>query len=245
MKREWIEEEPIDGIGITTLTSWNYFSDYIDKEMLDFRNYIYRGHMNEKWLLEPTLNRLAPKKTKAELSKIREQHLDKFRYALRGRVQDSSRYTNDDELWALGQHNGLATPLLDWTLSPYVAAYFSLFEQRNKEGYSIVYAINKDIINDFNDLKIVNPITDENTRLINQSGLFVKVLTNQDLERMFRRKYKGNTAEYQMIKIRIPNKHREIALRSLNRMNINHNTLFPDIQGASIYCNTDIEIKEY
>ena len=245
MARKWTNETPQDGIGTFTLTSWNYFSDFIDKEMLDFRNYIYRGHMNEEWLLEPTLNRLVPKKTKAELTKIREEHLHKFRYALRGRVKDSSRYTDDDELWALGQHNGLATPLLDWTLSPYVAAYFSLFEHREKNGYSVVYSINKNAIDDFNDLKVINPITDENTRLINQSGLFIKVLTNQDLEKMFKQKYKGNIKEYMMIKIRIPNKHRETALRSLNRMNINHNTLFPDIQGASIYCNTDIEIKEY
>ena len=245
MARKWIKETPKDGIGTFTLTSWNYFSDFIDKEMLDFRNYIYRGHMNEEWLLEPTLNRLVPKKTKAELSEIRKEHLNNFRYALRGRVQNSNRYTDNDELWALGQHNGLATPLLDWTLSPYVAAYFSLFEQRGKDGYCIVYSINKDSIVNFNDLKVVNPITDENTRLINQSGLFIKVLTNQDLEKMFKIKYKGNTTEYEMIKIRIPNKHREIALRSLNRMNINHNTLFPDIQGASIYSNTVIEIEEY
>jgi hypothetical protein len=245
MARKWTESELLNGVGEFTLTSWNYFSDFVDKEMLDFREYMYRGHESEKWLLEPTLNRLAKGKTKKELTQIRKTHLLNFRYALRGRVSNSNKYKDDDELWALGQHNGLATPLLDWTLSPYVAAYFALHQSTKKTGYSVVYAINKDAVEEFKDLKIVNPITDENTRLINQSGLFTKVLTNKDIESMIRTKYKGEVLNYQMLKIRIPNKHRNLALRSLNRMNINHNTLFPDIQGASIYCNTEIEIDKY
>ncbi|EAR01978.1 FRG domain-containing protein [Maribacter sp. HTCC2170] len=245
MAENWTNTDIKNGISEVTLNSWNDFSEFIDTEMLDFRNYIYRGHKTEEWLLEPTLNRLAKSKTKANLKEVRDEHIQKFRYALRGRIKDSVKYKNDDELWALGQHNGLATPLLDWTSSPYVAAYFSLIEPREKKGYSLVYTIDENAINSFNDLEIVNPITDENTRLINQSGLFVKVLTNQDIEKMFRRKFKDVTTIYKMIKIKIPNNDREIALRSLNRMNINHNTLFPDIQGASIHCNNEIQIDKY
>ena len=245
MAENWTRTNIKNGICEFTLSSWNDFSEFIDTEMLDYKNYIYRGHKSEKWLLEPTLNRLVKSKTKASLKEIRDEHLLKFRYALRGRIKDSVKYKDEDELWALGQHNGLATPLLDWTSSPYVAAYFSLIEPREEDGYSFVYTINENSIDEFRDLKIVNPITDENTRLINQSGLFVKVLTNQDIEKMYRRKYKEVTNEFEMIKIKIPNKDREIALRSLNRMNINHNTLFPDIQGASIHCNNEIEIDKY
>jgi hypothetical protein len=39
----------------------------------------------------------------------------------------------DIEHWAIGQHHKLKTPLMDWTASPYVAAYFALREKRNTE----------------------------------------------------------------------------------------------------------------
>lgn len=235
-----------NGVGTFKLNSWNDYPNFIDTEMLDFREYIYRGHQNEDWKLEPTFNRRVSVSTKAKLTRLRKLHLQNFRYALRGRIPDSNKYTDEDELWALGQHHGLATPLLDWTNSPYVAAYFSYFESNEHDtDYRVVYALDRDSIQEINDLKIVNPITDDNKRLINQSGLFIKQLTYKDIESLISAKFKGNNENFYLIKIKIPNENRETALRSLNRMNINHNTLFPDIEGASIFCNTDLDIENY
>ncbi len=246
MSDKWVKSGVKDGVGTFVLNSWNDFSNFIDTEMLDFREYIYRGHQNENWELEPTFNRNVSAKSKTKLTRLRKAHLENFRYALRGRIPDSNKYINEDELWALGQHHGLATPLLDWTNSPYVAAYFSYFESNEYDtDYRVVYALDRDSIDEINDLIIVNPITDDNKRLINQSGLFVKQLTYKDIESLIATKFKGNDVNYYLIKVKIPNENRETALRSLNRMNINHNTLFPDIEGASVFCNTDLDIENY
>lgn len=66
-----------------------------------------------------------------------------------------------------------------------------------------------------------------------------------DLESWIKKKYKGENNEYVLIKILIPNRDREECLKTLNRMNINHLTLFPDLYGASKYCNLFGEIEKY
>lgn len=245
--KKWIESSIKDGIGSFTLSSWNYFADFITKEMLDYRVYIYRGQRHEDWMLEPTLHRMLKSDTKRIYNRKRKEHLERFRFALRGRVKDSKRYEDhDNEIWSIGQHHGLATPLLDWSTSPFVAAYFAFFEAtEDNSDYRVVHAISQNAIKAIEDLEIVRPLTDENSRLITQSGLFTNVSSNLDIETQVRKQFKGNSKEFQILKIRIPNKDREMALRSLNRMNINHNTLFPDFQGASIYCNMEIEIDKY
>jgi hypothetical protein len=54
------------------------------------------------------------------------KQLKNFRLSIRGRVDNGILSdTNDEELWAIGQHHGLATPLLDWSLAPYVALFFA------------------------------------------------------------------------------------------------------------------------
>ena len=89
----------------------------------------------------------------------------------------------------------------------------------------------------FDAVEIISPQVDDNSRLINQSGLFTKKLG-----------WNRNIETYAvMIKIIIGENvgERDEFLRFLNRMNINHLTLFPDLDGAAKYCNMRFEIKDY
>ncbi|QUJ67737.1 FRG domain-containing protein [Photobacterium sp. GJ3] len=260
----WLDGYFSDGVKEFRLSSWKYFSDFINQEMLDYTTYVYRGHAKSEWKLEPTLDRLI----RYSKSPKRKQHLEKFKYETRGRRGAHPTALNtDDDWWALGQHHGLATPLLDWTESPFVALFFAMSNAvREKSSEIVVYAISQssiryknniikksDSIKLINDqkptVKIVRPLSDENSRLVSQRGLFTRGPNNVDLETWVKtHRVEGNENIIELMKVFIPIKNKRDffdCLRYLNRMNINHSTLFPDLGGASDYCNLHLEVDRY
>ncbi len=94
-------------------------------------------------------------------------------------------------------------------------------------------------------IEVFQPLSDENARLVSQGGLFTHAPDGVDIEKWVRQHFRDLSDEYVLMKVTIPNQDRDACLRSLNRMNINHLSLFPDLYGASKHCNLDIEIEKY
>lgn len=240
-----------DGIAMTTLKNWTDIHKIV-AQLLDLPNYVYRGHRRDDWLLEPTLTRML--KTRDDISSAKANHLETFKYAIRGRRGLNPQILDDMEIWALGQHHGLATPLLDWTLSPYVAIFFA-FAESIDDGQTenrVIFALNEtrvknkaaelckdDLTADI--IRFYRPFSDENNRLVNQNGLFTMsgVISIED---WVAQNFKGSK-ETVLAKIYIPNEFRIVCLKALNKMNINYATLFPDLEGASKYSNMKYEIE--
>lgn len=139
----WNKSGTKDVVSTVTLSSWKYSSDYIAQELLDYRAYVFRGHASSKWKLESTLDRSLKGTAVSERTAARKRHLSNFKLAVRGR-----RGTNPPEIetendwWALGQHHGLATPLLDFTESRFVALYFAFHEtDTNGDDHRTVWAL--------------------------------------------------------------------------------------------------------
>jgi len=259
-KPRWNKPGAVDGVGVITLSSWRWFHEFIYQEMLDFKTYIWRGQRCDDWLLTPSLERLLRRVRRRDTAARRNSHLEAFKFAARGR-RGSVRNPLDSEndWWALGQHQGLATPLLDWTRSPFAAAYFAFIERGSPQTqFRAIFALSQEAVEQkvFENylgqggaknrlgIEFVRPLSDDIPRLVNQDGLFTHAPAGEDIESWVKRNFPG-FAKHVLIKFLVPNDDREYCLRSLNRMNINHLTLFPDLYGSSVYCNLDLEIDNY
>lgn len=246
----WKFEKFDNGVSTVMLSSWKYFHDFLQNQnLLEKRTYIYRGQKDCTWLVQPSIHRgLKSGLNKTKYTDELNNHLENFKYSIRGRIKGLKEIINDEnELWALGQHHGLRTPLLDFSTSPYVACYFAFQEKENNSKFRTIWIVASVAITHLIDdqLEMYHPLSDVTPRLISQDGLFVKFNVNNDLKSLIQAAKKTNKKGIYLYEIQIPEKDRHVCLKSLNRMNINHKTLFPDLLGASIYSNLHLEIDKY
>lgn len=284
--KRWNIHATENGVGRVDIYSWRYFMDFVYQRMLNYETYIWRGHRCDNWLLEPTSDRFMKELGKPPRSMgagmLLEEHLERFKYAVRGRRgSNPPALETDNDWWALGQHNSLVTPLLDWTTSPFTSAYFAFIRKAEPQtAMRAVFALHRPSIESKveelqtakekenerqrieyekagkttlaklmerpvrADIEFVRPMSDENPRLVNQGALFTRGLEGIPIEEWVGTHFKGDKG-WRLLKILIPNKDRRDCLRTLNRMNINHLTLFPDLYGASVYCNVQSAIPKY
>jgi len=167
---------------------------------------------------------------------------------------------SDEELFsflALLQHHGFPTPMLDWTKSPYIAAYFAFRDAPyvRRRGHKVaVYAFDYSMIVSYDGridcdkinfkeetvkyVEIVKPISAANPRLIPQQSICM--LTNiDDIENWICKEEKGmpcdNDEGTYLIKFLLDSKEMKAVIRELNLMGINEMTMFPTVDGVCKY----------
>lgn len=245
--------------------SWQEAKTYFGKFP---EGWLFRGQRDATWSLESSLERIVP--SSVNLAAFEGMVLDRFQRVAHHYLP-SNRIPSDRLEWlALMQHHGAVTRLLDWTYSPYVAAFFAI---ERAESDCAVWVIGETKVKEAGRLLLleenVNPSLlvnlaspkyhaaifsacplgvfpvepyFRNQRLYIQQGLF---LLGGDPSQGFTEnllRMKGLDTAQCVVKIVIPYDAKADALRDLNRVNVNRATLFPGLDGFAQSLGTYAEL---
>lgn len=222
-----------------TCENWDEYKNIIMKHPDDNKKfvkgkYLYRGQSSSEWSLNTTFDRWNnyDRKDKARISK---ELLDRF--IKECEHEDIPNYVRDDRdlMLSLGQHYGLPTRLLDWSESPYVAAFFA-FSGFIRQGVSLekfvaiwVLEANNPIWHRDNGCEIINVPNFANERIRNQHGKFTKMNSPFDCLEDFVTYY--NSDEIGLWKYLVPVRDAYEAMNDLSAMGLSHSRIYPGISG--------------
>jgi hypothetical protein len=165
--------------------------------------------------------------------------LDEFQSQSFAFLQDNDRPVTNDEWELLARHHGLLSPILDWTASPFIAAFFA-FDSVKTETDDVVSVWVLDRNQFLHDQPRIRLIVDDwmirmNPRALEQRGAFVRVGGGSEpLEQRL-----GEA----LTRFDIPGSDRERVLADLDEMGITARSLFRNIDGAASLANRRVAEK--
>ncbi len=254
-----------------SINSWQEFRDIVEGER--FNNWAFRGHRDANWSLDSALARyLKDFKIHPAVWKTQEERILRIfkrkanKFLTETETPDEGNYF---EWLALMQHHGAPTRLLDFTWSPYVAAFFAL---ERATGFAALWAIcppkvsrgeartlrsGKKIeaneidpwinenyetlfLSNKEEIVLIGEPYRMNQRLIAQSGTFIiPGVLNKPVEEIL---VSQDFSKDAVVKFTLnAPKMRKQAMESLYRMNITNATLFPDLDGLARSLSFELE----
>lgn len=215
------------------LKDWASFKKWaMDFSALDYesrRQFLFRGHSDASWELKPTLDRVLKFRDDEHRNRYYEeliQHFDREAIGLGIRVGIKPDRGSFD---LLARHHGLPSPILDWSESPYIAAFFAFEagEGRASDSVAIWVLDRAGLPLEDAEIELIHDaeLIRTNPRALRQRGVFLRVSTMASpVDRIL---------DAALMKLLLPRSTRGIALADLDEMQINAVSLFGDLDAAA------------
>jgi hypothetical protein len=228
---------------LPTIQSWTDFKTFVPT--YEPYRYAFRGHRENKWRLRTSFHRTG----RASLAKFSTQDVPALHRHLSGLTTHRFDLTHSIDYASflnLAQHHGYPTPLLDWTQSPFVAAYFAFKDLRHgslstdqrvrilmfdAQAWNNVQRATV-LMPGYMHVSMLEPLATDNPRVLPQQS--ISMVTNvDDIERHIALFEEMNKASY-LQAIDLPASERRVAMQDLARMGITAGSLFPGFDGACL-----------
>jgi hypothetical protein len=226
--------------------SWSEYKAQASADLDEYGAYIYRGQRIAAWRLTSAIHRTALVRSTADITGYVNYMLPKVHDAVEGwtgRTWDLATPLGLAEFLAFLQHNGFPTPLLDWTASPYVAAYFA-FEGVNhfapQAENVAIYSFNQsawqtdfkqfyDVANQTPHVSVLKPRMIGNHKLAMQNGCFTWSNVS-DVEEHIRLNETGTKVYLRKYELQVTERPR--VMRELDLMGISAIQLMPSVEAV-------------
>lgn len=219
------------------IKTWDAFKRFATN--LPDGRYIFRGQA-DTWKLVTTFHRT----NRTNIVDFLDNDVNQLHRALR---TNHYFYLPDPLQYAafvnLVQHHGYPTPMLDWSHSPFVAAFFAFHRaQHQKPNGSVrIFVLDKLAWQSMSrqymrfaparpHISFLEPLALENERAIPQQSLMA--ITNVEDIEWFIRKKESESGTNVLEVIDLPRKERAKAMRELSAMGITAGAMFPGLDGT-------------
>jgi len=223
------------------ISDWEGYKTYVSKTLGAVRGkFLFRGQRDETWELSTTFHRTFKDTPSHRHGELKKSLVKNFRKECEHYPEYRNQIEDDIGCLALAQHHGLPTPLLDWTESPYMAAYFAFQEHLRNDGTPTkrvaIWIIDTKATRFWSEdtgVELISPPAWHNERLRRQLGWFTYAKgTHPNLEK-YVVAMNPTAGENPLRKVTLPASQAQRALSDLDLMGISARELFADLAGAA------------